>query len=135
MSDDILEHYGKKGMKWGVRKARSAGSRIQKARIKNTKALARRDAQIFRKLGLKRMAKDADKVAKTGKQPMMSPSLKKAFKTKVSSLNTPQNKKRMNDGRKLVTQMLKTAGKQKAQSLITKAVSDAVDVGIAKAKG
>ena len=32
-----LEHYGKKGMRWGVRKARKAGRRIKKGAKKQAK--------------------------------------------------------------------------------------------------
>lgn len=116
MSDDILEHYGKKGMKWGVRKARKTGSKAKKS--------AKNFVKVAKEQHRKDIAKAQERDAK----------IMKFAKTKVSALNTPQNKKRINDGRKLVTQMLKTAGKQKAQALITKGVSDAVDVGIAKAK-
>ena len=95
MSHDILEHYGTKGMKWGVRKAKA-----------------------YRK------SKSAKQTAKT--------LTNKELKKRVDRLNMEKQYAKMSEtsvskGRTLVVNMLKTAGKQKAQSLITSAVSTGVD--------
>lgn len=84
--EEILQHYGVKGMKWGVRKARSAGShfkeigsnarKMAKAARKGPSAMGeehkrqvnadlakahKRDVKILKKLGLKKLAAEHEK--------------------------------------------------------------------------
>jgi hypothetical protein len=104
MPDNFLEHYGKKGMKWGVRKDRKSGkgkSAGQTAKTLSDKELKKR----VKRLNMEKQYTDL-------------------VKTEASS---------MAKGKSIVTDMLVSAGKQKAQSLTTSAVSKVVDIGIAAA--
>lgn len=98
MPDNFLEHYGTKGMKWGIRKAVSG-----------------------------RKGKSASATAKTLTD--------KELKKRVNRLNMEKQYTKMSEssvskGKGMVAGMLKTAGKQKMQSVINQIVSEAVDLGI-----
>jgi hypothetical protein len=109
MTQDYLEHYGKKGMKWGVRKKIvGSGRKVQKFRKANTRRAQKLDAAIFRKLGLENMAKGVE----TSRPGTLNPVIKNALKKKVSSLNTPENKKRVTAGATFVSGILVVAGRK-----------------------
>lgn len=96
MPGSFLEHYGTKGMKWGIRKGGSG--------------------------------KSASATAKT--------LTNKELKKRVNRLNLEKQYVQLSEGsvskgKSLVSGMLKTAGKQKMQSLISEGVSSIVDIGIA----
>lgn len=86
MTQDFLEHYGKKGMKWGVRKARSANKR----RLDSAARARKAEGQI---------AKNISKTAK-------------AAQTKISALNTSRNRKAAAAGATFVGGILKVAGRK-----------------------
>jgi hypothetical protein len=86
MTEDYLEHYGKKGMKWGVRKARSANKR----RLDSAARARKAEGQI------------ATNISKAGS----------VAKTKISALNTPRNRKVVAAGAAFVGGILKTAGRK-----------------------
>ena len=106
MPESFLEHYGKKGMKWGVRKDRPSSKKGKSAR-QIAKTLT--DAELKKRVNRLNMEKQY-----------------------VDLVKGPSSS--VSKGRGLVTQMLKTAGKQKAQSLVTEGVSKYTDLAIKKAK-
>ncbi len=106
MIDNILEHYGTKGMKWGVRKKSGSGKK------KSAK-------QTVKTLTNKELKKRVDRL-----------NMEKQYVDLVGKSSSSSILK----GRAVVTQMVKTAGKQKMQSLITEGVSKSVDMAIAGAK-
>ena len=102
MSDNWLEHYGTKGMKWGVRKKPGSGK-----------------------------GKSAGATAKT--------LTNKELQKRVNRLNLEKQYVTLSEGsvskgKGMVKGMLKTAGKQKMQSVINESVSDVVDIGIKAVK-
>lgn len=105
MTESFLEHYGKKGMKWGVRKDRKSGKGKSAKQIAKTLT----DAELKKRVNRLNMEKQYVDLVK----------------------GAPSS---VSKGRGLVTQMLKTAGKQKAQSLVTEGVSKYTDIAIKKAK-
>ena len=91
MTQDYLEHYGKKGMKWGVRKAR-----IKKGVKKAVKyQLGQTDQQKQARAEAKATASRVAQITKT----------------KVSSLNNPKSRASIKKGAGMVGKILGVAGK------------------------
>lgn len=72
-----LEHYGKKGMRWGVRKARKTGRRVKKG-AKSYATAAKKQHQADIKKAQERDAK-----------------IIKAVKKKVKALKAPENREKV----------------------------------------
>lgn len=87
MTQDYLEHYGKKGMKWGVRKKRTLSTPT----------------------GKKTVGKG---MTPTGKKSTTSSKVKKAAQTKISALNTSRNRKVIKRGAGFVSGILVVAGRK-----------------------
>ncbi len=108
MSHDILEHYGTKGMKWGVRKVRGSAKGKGKSARKTAKTLTNKE-----------LKKRVDRL-----------NMEKQY----TELSNKKNATTTSRGKAFVTKILVTAGKQKMQQLATKAVSDVVDIGMTRAR-
>ena len=88
--EDVLSHYGKKGMKWGVRKASSGGSSTQRTTFaKAPKKLS--DIELGKRI--KRMETEK----------------------KYNELN----RKDVSNGKKLVTDVLASSGRRVATTVLT----------------
>lgn len=87
--EDVLSHYGKKGMKWGVRKASSSGSNKRTTFSKAPSKLS--DVELGKRI--KRMETEK----------------------KYNQLN----RKDISDGKKLVTDILSSTGRRVATTVLT----------------
>ncbi len=104
MTEKFLEHYGTKGMKWGIRKDRKSGkgkSSKETAKTLTDKELTKRINRLNMEKQYASLVKESSSVSK---------------------------------GRGVVTEILATAGKQKAQALANEYVGKGIDFGLAAAK-
>lgn len=100
-NEEYFQHYGAKGMKWGVRKARTAGSKANKRRLDSATRARTAENQLGSRIkatvskantGAKKWTKEyKDEPASLGKL-IAHPRIRTAVKTKMSSLNTPRNR-------------------------------------------
>ena len=148
----VLEHYGRPGMKWGIRRtkkqlgAKQAAKKAAKASAKikkgEAKAAAKAGAKIEKstKKQLKSGDKAGTKATKLKKQArkMSDSDLKKAvdrlqMEKKYSDLTSSSNTKtktRAQRGKKEVSTILKTGAKAAVQSHTTNIMKQALTVGI-----
>lgn len=131
--DDIVEHHGVKGQKWGVRRKATVGpqeviviDKRKKIKTKGGKGYpATSDAVRARTLG--QIAKKSGPKALTNKE----------LQDYNNRLNLEQNYKRLsyqdkNRGKKFVASVMGQAGKQQANDVANKAAGAAVKAGVAK---
>lgn len=104
LSEDELAHYGKKGMKWGVRKSGSTSSSKSSAPAK-PKAKDLSDDELKSHINRIKLEKEYTKLSK------------------------PE----VSRGRKIVGDLLLEVGKQQAKDYINREISKAIAVGAAKA--
>jgi len=104
MSDNFLEHFGIKGMKWGIRRKR--GSAKQKAPAETAKTLTNKE--LKKRINRLNMEKQYSKLAE-------------------------EDATASAKGLQLVTKMLKKSGKQKMQRLSDEIVGDVVDFSLTTA--
>lgn len=129
MTKDYLEHYGKKGMKWGVRRARGANKRRKASAARARKAEGQVAKNVKAAGGkVKKAAKEQVKrqLGQTDRQKRnraeANVAIKKAAKTtqtKISALNSPANKKAVKRGTGFVSGILVTAGRSALTSYLT----------------
>ncbi len=105
MTENFLEHYGTKGMKWGIRKDRKSG----KGKSSKETAKTLTDTELTKRINRLNMEKQYTDLVKS------SPSS-------------------VAKGSKIVGGILASAGKQKAQALANEYVAKGVDIGLAAAK-
>lgn len=106
MPDNFLEHYGMKGMKWGIRKARKA------SKTKSAKETAKT-------LTNKELKKRVDRL-----------NMEKQY----AELSNKRNETTLSRGKAFTSKVLKTAGQQKIQQLTNAAVSNVTDMAISSVK-
>jgi hypothetical protein len=114
--DDVLEHYGIKGMKWGVRRTREQIARARGKRIEKGKPVTPVSEDA------KRARASAEKVQKEGVSSLSNQELQQLNKRlnlerNYSDLTTPKKKgeggkKGITDAdKKLIAAIIQTAGK------------------------
>lgn len=106
MTESFLEHYGKKGMKWGVRKDRPSSKKSKSAK-QTAKTLT--DTELAKRINRLNMEKQYVDLVK----------------------GSPSS---VTKGRQVVTGMLASAGKKKAQALADEYVAKGIVMGLAAAK-
>ena len=116
-----LEHYGVKGMKWGVRKNRpSSGKKRRKGPVQININVGRKSNKKDSKEGIKGLT-DQELLARVNRL-----NLEKRYR----ELSSPQK----SAGKQFVTDVISQSGKEVAKKYVTKGMDKSVEALINKAK-
>lgn len=135
--DGILEHYGVKGMRWGVRRSREELDRAAGRRRKAGKPVTptKRQQRKAAKAAQKQESEDAKKVAEAAKkiqkgdtsaltnEEMQLVVKRMNLEQQYRELETKKNKATMSEGQKVATDILDMANQQAKQKLASELVN------------
>jgi hypothetical protein len=121
--EEFLEHYGVKGMKWGVRKADKTLGTHTKWAYKGTGK---------KKTKSKSGASSSDHVKKLSDEELKAHIARLDLERRYSELSNPQNKAKANKGAKLVDDILTQSGKKLGTTLLSGAGALAVAMVLEK---
>lgn len=145
--DDFLEHFGTKGMKWGVRKAGSGAKAVGSMSLRGAKwggkkAGSRVDQFIERQKQIRRdrggsvtKTKERTRFTKSPKRLTNAELEQRIKRMQMEKLYNDLNRKDISKGRALTTEILGGAGKNVARKTATAGLTFAVQQALKKKGG
>ena len=118
MVDDILEHFGIPGMKWGRRKSGNSHTHTDKSHVKKSEDISD-DAARKNQLKKKKLSQMSNAELKALNERLQ---LEKQYKTLMESDISP--------GKKYVAELFKTAAKQTASNYTSKIMTKGVEAAM-----
>lgn len=126
--EEALQHYGIKGMRWGVRRSPDQLARARKGgKFKDTpKNMQSKDAAVVKKATdkIQKKKKKPDDVSALSNDELQDVILRLTLETQYNKLQNPQNAQKKSEGQKQAERMLTDMATKAAAELTKRAATE-----------